>query len=62
MTFDEMDEMWHAIREKLARELDGLTPEEKARRINERAAPIAKRLGLKVVSKTSRRAHRGDEN
>lgn len=62
MDFKEADEMWHRIREEQAKEYEGKTPAEIAELINERAAPIAKRLGLKVVRETSRRGRRGDEN
>ncbi len=53
MDFKEMDEMWHRIREERAKDWEGKTPAEIAASINERAAAIARRLGLKVVSETS---------
>jgi len=54
MDFKEMDEMWHRIREKSAAEDAGLLIEERVKRINERGRELADRLGLKVVTETSR--------
>ncbi len=54
MTFDEMDKMWHDIREKMAAETAPMTIEEKVRYYREGARDAAKRLGLKVVTETSR--------
>ena len=50
MTFDEMDKMWHDIREKHAAEDEGLSVEERVERDNALAKEVAERLGLKIVS------------
>lgn len=49
MTFDEMDEMWHRIREEHAAEDAGLSIEERVVRDNALAKEAAERLGLKIV-------------
>ena len=54
MDFKEMDEMWHRIREKYAAEDAGRSIEERVTRINERGRELADRLGLKLVTETSR--------
>ena len=54
MDLKEMDEMWHRIREKFAADDAGLSTEERVTRINERGGELADRLGLKVVTETSR--------
>jgi hypothetical protein len=56
MTFAEMDEMWHKIREKHAAEDEGLSREEIIRRDNALLREVCERLGLKtpVASNVSR--------
>ena len=48
MTFEELDRMWHDIREEIAAEEAGLTPEEWAARQNELAEKYAEKYGLKT--------------
>lgn len=48
MTFEELDEMWHKIREKHAAEDEGLSPEEIVTRDNARLREACERLGLKT--------------
>ncbi len=50
MTFDEMDEMWHRIREEHAAEDAGLSIEERVARDNALAKEAAERLGLRIVT------------
>jgi len=50
VTFDEMDEMWHRIREEQAAEDAELTIEERVARDNALAKETAERLGLKIVT------------
>ena len=38
----------HEIREKISREMEGLSPEERARRVNEEARSIIEEYGLKI--------------
>ena len=54
MDFYEMDDMWHGIREEFVAEDAGLSIEERVKLINERGRELADRLGLKVVTETSR--------
>ncbi|MGD8719537.1 MAG: hypothetical protein PVH29_12050 [Candidatus Zixiibacteriota bacterium] len=54
MDFYEMDKMWHDIREEIAKETDGLTPEEQVARAKKQAEEFGKKYGLKTV-KTTRR-------
>lgn len=62
MDFEEMDEMWHRIREEHAGATAGMTPEEKVSFYRERATALAQRLRLKVVTETTRRARREDND
>lgn len=48
MTFEELDKMWHDIREEIAAEEAGLTPEEWAARQNELVEKYAEKYGLKT--------------
>lgn len=54
MDFYEMDKMWHDIREKIAKEEEGLSVEERVARDNELSEEFCKKYGLKMV-KTTRR-------
>jgi hypothetical protein len=54
MDFYEMDKMWHDIREKIAKEEDGLSVEERVARRNELAEEYCKKYGLKMVKATRR--------
>jgi len=49
MKFKELDEMWHRIREEIAKEEKDLTLEERVARDNEIGREGAKRLGLKIA-------------
>jgi hypothetical protein len=49
-----MDEMWHDIREKIAREEEGLSVEERVARANESAEKSCEKYGLKMVRATRR--------
>lgn len=48
MTFEELDEMWHKIRERHAAEDEGLSPEEIIARDNAFLKEACSRLGLKT--------------
>ena len=48
MTFDELDEMWHKIREKQATERQGLTLEETVAQNKKKVRETAERLGLRI--------------
>jgi len=48
MTFEELDKMWHDIREEIAAEEAGLTSEEWAARQNELAEKYAEKYGLTI--------------
>jgi|GEM_PF-1584322 len=48
MDFDEMDKMWHEIREKLAAEDEGLSPAEIIARDKAALEEACRRLGLKT--------------
>jgi len=54
MDFYEMDKMWHDIREKIAKEEEGLSVEERVARRNELAEEYCKKYGLKMVKATRR--------
>ena len=45
----EIDEMLHKIREERAKEVEGLTTEERVRRANEIMKTYAKKHGLNVI-------------
>jgi hypothetical protein len=49
MTFEELDEMWHKIREKQAAERRGLTLEETVARNKRKVRETAERLGLRIA-------------
>jgi len=46
MTFEELDEMWHKIREENYEATKHLSPEERAARAAEEAKRLAKKYGL----------------
>lgn len=54
MEFYEMDEMWHKIREKIAKEEEGLSVEERVARAKKFAEEACEKYGLKMT-RTSRR-------
>lgn len=54
MEFYEMDKMWHDIREKIAKEEEGLSVEERVARGNKLAEEYCKKYGLKMVKATRR--------
>jgi Flp pilus assembly CpaF family ATPase len=56
--FDDMDEMWHKIREKLAAEDEGLTPAEIVARDNAALEETCRRLGLKIGREADPRKRR----
>jgi hypothetical protein len=58
MDFDDMDEMWHKIREKLAAEDEGLTPAEIIARDKAALEETCRRLGLKTSRETDPRKRR----
>jgi hypothetical protein len=58
MDFDEMDDMWHKIREKLAAEDKGLSPAEIIARDKAALEEACARLGLKIERELSPRKRR----
>jgi hypothetical protein len=53
MEFEEMDEMWHKIREELAAEDEGLTPEQIIARDKAALEKDCQRLGLELSRETN---------
>jgi hypothetical protein len=60
MDFEEMDEMWHKIREKLAAEDEGLTPAEIVARDKAALEKTCRRLRLKMSHEPHPRKRRDD--
>jgi hypothetical protein len=58
MDFEEMDEMWHKIREKIAAEDEGLTPAEIIARDEAALEKACRRLGLKISREADPRKRR----
>jgi hypothetical protein len=54
LDFYEMDKMWHDIREKIAKEEEGLSVEERVARGNKLAEEFCEKYGLKMVKATRR--------
>jgi len=54
MTFDELDKMWHKIREEIAAEDKNLSDEEIVAQYDEIAEEASKRLGLRIVTEVKR--------
>ena len=54
MDFYEMDKMWHDIREKIAKEEEGLSVEERVARAKKFTEEACEKYGLKTVKATRR--------
>ena len=54
MDIYDMDKMWHEIRERIAKEEEGLSVKERVARGNKLAEEYCKKYGLKMVKATRR--------